>query len=59
MAYSQALISTSRSSPAIRLTTRYTNDPCQYMIGDKKAKQVCDTDTSIEHVSQSKDMDIA
>jgi hypothetical protein len=28
------------------------------MIGDKKAKQVCDTDTSIEYVSQSKDVDI-
>ena len=27
------------------------------MIGDKKAKQVCDTDTSIEHVSQPKDTD--
>jgi hypothetical protein len=28
------------------------------MIGDKKAMQVCDTDTSIEHVSESKDVDI-
>ena len=55
MAYSQSL-KYLKIFAGNRLTTRYTNDTCQYMIGDKKAKQVYDN-TSIEHVSHSKDVD--